>query len=703
VGEPGTLYIGETGWNTYERVNIAKRGGLNAGWPCQEGPSPQPLYQAVTATAAGNTHVLCGAPPSAENPVGPTAPLLWWHHLDGNLSFPLGWTGYATTGGTFHQGSAYPAPYAGSYFVSDYVSGWIRWVQTDPNDNVVSYGNFVSEAGGPVDLELDPPSGDLFYVSIYQGEVRRIRYLLSNEPRAVFVRADSASGSGPYPVPGAGAPWVDLAGSHDLSLENFAGDATSGWQGNGTTLSPHRLSFDGLDDFAALPPGTIAELADPSAATTALWVKTGPDVTTTQYLFEWLAEYSAPYRGMSMAISGGQLGVQLNPWTDVAPVTPNTWYHVAVVKSVGSVRVFLNGQLVHSGSDPNLGGQASEVVLGASTFRGAGVHGEYFHGSIAQMRTWPVALSDGEILADFQNGQPMFFPTGPKVVHLRADSASGNGPYPAPGAASPWKDLIYGHEASLVNFSGDATSGWQGNGTIGSPYRLKFDGLNDFAAIPAGTVAERQSPTAVTVALWVKTGADVTTTQYLLEWVSQFATPWPGMSMAVSGGNFRVLLNSWADVAPVLPNTWYYLTVAKDAAGAVRAYLNESRRYSASGSNLGGQTSQIVLGASTYRGSGNYGEFFTGSIAQVRIWRTAMIDPEVQEAFHENSDLYFEPPGLSAKVVHVRADSATGTGPYPVPGAGTPWKNLVGPAGGGPSPDATLSHCQGDASSRWQG
>ena len=703
LGQPGTLYIGETGWNTYERVNIAKQGGMNMGWPCYEGPSQQPLYQAVTATAAGNTNVLCGAAPSAENPVGVTPPLLWWNHLDGSLSNPLGWTGNATTGGTFHQGSSYPQPYAAAYFVGELSAGWVRWVRTDANDNMTSYGDFLTDADGPVDLEWDPVSGNLFYVAIFTGEVRRIRYLLSNELRSVFVRADSASGSGPFPSPGTTSPWKDLASTHDVSLSNFAGDASSGWQGDGTVLSPYRLSFDGVDDYASIPAGSIPELASPTAVTTALWIRTGPDVTTTQYLFEWLSEYTAPYHGMSMAISGGQLRVCLNPWVDVAPVSPNTWYHVATVKDAGSARVFLNGQLVYSGVDPNLGGQLSEIVLGASTFRGPGTYGEFFHGSIAQMSTWPAALSEGEILAGFQAGQPLFFPSGPKVVHLRADSSAGSGPYPVPGATSPWMDRIYSHDATLAGFSGTSTSGWQGNGTIGSPYRLAFDGVDDHAVIPAGTVPELKSPSTVTVSLWVKTGPDVTTTQYLLEWVSQFASPYPGMTMVISGGNFRVQLSSWTDVAPVLPNTWYYLTVVKDASGgAVRAYVNEFRKFTSSDVNLGPQNSEIVLGASTFRGAGSYGEYFTGSIAQVRIWRSAMLDPEVQEAYHEGSDLYFEPAGISAKIVSVRADSATGTAPYPVPGSGTPWVNLMG-SGSGPSTDATLSHFQGTATSGWQG
>ena len=696
LGEPGTLYIGDTGWNTYESVHLAQHGGLNMGWPCQEGPAPQTIYQGIQATAAGNTNVLCEALPSGENPIPPTPPLVWWHHGNGALSFPSGWSGHSGIGGVFHAGSTYPEPYAGSYFVADFSDGWIRWVKVDSLDHVIGAGDFISAADGPVDIEWDPASGDLYYASYFTHQVRRIRYVLGGEPRSVSFRADSANGAGHYPVPGAGSPWKDLVEGHDLTLRSSDGDATSGWQGNGTVASPYRLGLDGVNDCATIPAESINELQAPAAASVVMWVKTGPDVARAQYLLEWFAAFAMPFPGMTLAISDGNLRVFLNPWVDVASIATNTWYQVAMTKEAGSVRVYVNGEFVYSGADPNLGGQVSEMVLGASTYRGPGVYGDFFGGAIAQFGVWPVALSAGEILASFQSSQSMFFRTDPKVVHVRADSASGTGPYPVPGAASPWRDQIVGYDAALVGFNGDGASGWQGAGTVLSPYRLRFDGVNDHVTIPAAGVPELRSPVAVTAALWIKTGLDVATPQYLLEWLSSYGGAFPGMTMAIRDGMFRVFLNPWVDVAPVAPDTWYYVTVAKDASGT-RAYLNEFKRFSGSSANLGGQVSEIVLGASTFRGPGTYGEFFSGSIAQVRIWQRALLDPEVQEAFHESESLYIAPPPVADRVVGVRADSANGSGPYPIPGSASPWRDLVG------AHDVTLYRFDSNAGSGWEG
>lgn len=697
AANPGTLYIGDTGWNTYEAVHLAQTGGLNMGWPCQEGPLPQNLYGAVTSTAAGNTHVLCGAAPSLENPVGPTPPLVWWHHLNGVLSYPEGWTGYATVGGVFHSGSSYPAPYAGSYFVSDYSNGWIRYVSVDENDQVIGSGDFITGADGPVDTEWDPVSGDLFYVSQFNHEVRRIRYALSTQPRALHVRADSASGAGPPSIPGAAGPWTDLALDRDLAMTGFDGTPASGWQGNGTVPSPYRLNFDGVDDRLTIPAGSIAELQSPTAATIALWVRTGPDVNRAQCLVDWVQQYAPPYEGMSVEVQFGLLRVYLDGgWFNVTTIRPSSWYHVGVVKGPGSVRVFLNGVLVSAGPQSHLGGQVSELVLGAATREGPGVYADFFEGSFAQATVFPTALTDGEILALSQAGSPLYFPPGPKVVVLRADSVSLAGPPAVPGAASPWKDLIATHDADLAGFDGTTSSGWQGTGGSSSPFRLEFDGLNDRVTIPAGSVSDLQSPTGYTAGIWVQTGADVTTSQYLFEWVSQYAPPYQGAALAIQNGALRAALNPWVDIATVQPHTWYHFVIAKDASG-VRVYVDGLRRYLTPANSIGAQNSEVVIGASTFRGPGLYDEHFQGAVGQFTIWKRGLIDPEVQEAYSHDASLYSVGLQVSSRIVHLKADSANGAGPFPIPGVQGPWTDLIS------SHDGGLTGFAGTSESGWQG
>jgi glucose/arabinose dehydrogenase len=175
LGNPGTLYIGDTGWFTYEEADVAESGGMNFGWPCEEGPIGSD-YQAVIATASGNTDVLCSAPLIAENPTAPTGPTIWWHHLDPALSNPVGWTGDTSISGPFYDGTSYPLSYRGMYFVGEWEENWINFAGFDAGNNLVSDGVFLTDADGPVDIRQDPLSGDLYYCAIKASEVRRIRF-----------------------------------------------------------------------------------------------------------------------------------------------------------------------------------------------------------------------------------------------------------------------------------------------------------------------------------------------------------------------------------------------------------------------------------------------------------------------------------------------------------------------------------------------
>jgi hypothetical protein len=137
----------------------------------------------------------------------------------------------------------------------------------------------------------------------------------------------------------------------------------------------------------------------------------------------------------------------------------------------------------------------------------------------------------------------------------------------------------------------------------------------------------------------VKTGADVTTRQYLLEWLRQFSSPYPGMTLDIVDGKFQVWLSPWMDIAPVAPLTWYYFAVSKGP-GKIEVFVNGLKPWEGTSPNLGPQFSEIVVGGSTFRGPGVYGDLFRGSVGQLCIWKRALIDPEVQEAYHQDSTTF---------------------------------------------------------------
>jgi hypothetical protein len=96
------------------------------------------------------------------------------------------------------------------------------------------------------------------------------------------------------------------------------------------------------------------------------------------------------------------------------------------------------------------------------------------------------------------------------VLHLDAAFANqAAGPYPDNSCTGQleWYDLTANaNDGTLTNFSscGDS-SGWNGDGSPGDPYRIVFDGTDDF--IDFGSKTGWGVSTSVSIEAWIKTNA----------------------------------------------------------------------------------------------------------------------------------------------------------------------------------------------------
>lgn len=166
-GRPGTLYIGEVGWNTWEEVNVA-RGGENFGWPCWEGPEPQKLYMRASPAHHGcKTQGAPGEPGDATNPGILTPPLIAYTHPGRKPSrtFPEGlpfFEGISVGGGIFLT-----PPFQGLYVFADLL-GWMYAARVDAQDRLVFPQPLIEivEGGHPgIAFTRHPENGDLVYVA----------------------------------------------------------------------------------------------------------------------------------------------------------------------------------------------------------------------------------------------------------------------------------------------------------------------------------------------------------------------------------------------------------------------------------------------------------------------------------------------------------------------------------------------------------
>jgi glucose/arabinose dehydrogenase len=147
----------DVGWNTWEEVNTIVSGG-NYGWPYFEGPAANSGYAALPQARAFTGTV--------------RAPILARNH---NAALnPDGRGATALIMGGFYSGSTFPAKYNQALFYSDVGLGAIYTSRLNPDGTIASTELFDDDLLYIVDMETGPDN-NLYYVSLYGGEIGRWR------------------------------------------------------------------------------------------------------------------------------------------------------------------------------------------------------------------------------------------------------------------------------------------------------------------------------------------------------------------------------------------------------------------------------------------------------------------------------------------------------------------------------------------------
>jgi glucose/arabinose dehydrogenase len=204
---PGTndVYIADVGggyWEEIDRVNADADPVKNFGWPCYEGGTHADgsVYAKKLASWDALNLDIC------ENLYadGTSAAPYWAYEHDVALTD----TDNCDPGGNsisaieFYPsaGGGYPTSFGGALFFADYSRECI-WVMKkganglpDPN-NLEMFANLGIY---PVDMKVGP-NGDLFFVDIAFGAIRRITYT-GNDNRAPTARAEASPSYGPAPL-----------------------------------------------------------------------------------------------------------------------------------------------------------------------------------------------------------------------------------------------------------------------------------------------------------------------------------------------------------------------------------------------------------------------------------------------------------------------------------------------------------------------
>jgi len=307
AANPGVIYLGDVGWNTWEDLNVCTAGGQNFGWPIFEGLTVQPNYQSLLVPNKDAPNPLFGTTPPGQppcvnsffafrdlirqetlepnptfpNPCNPAVtipanihtflhrrPAIDWHHgsgpsrtgifngndaaeiaLDDPLSPVTGpsFGGNASTGGVWYTGNSFPAQYQNLYFQGDYGARWIRAFRFDAQNHPTEVIDFAPEGEAAVVCFAADPAGSGIYFIDYNEQsgiaVRRIVYT-NNEPPAAAAAADPTYGPAPLSVQFSSAGSTDPEG-HPLTYDWDFGDG-----GPHSALANPSHQFVLLDDIS---------------------------------------------------------------------------------------------------------------------------------------------------------------------------------------------------------------------------------------------------------------------------------------------------------------------------------------------------------------------------------------------------------------------------------------------------------------------
>jgi PKD repeat protein/glucose/arabinose dehydrogenase len=281
AANPGTLFIGDVGWNGWEDLHVCTEPGQNFGWPLFEGMDAHAGYMAANTPNRDAPNPLFGTGGCTQqfflfkdllkqetpfhlnahpNPCNssvqiPNAipkhfhsrPVVDWFHgnrsrvgafsggtaITHDLDHPSSpvpgprFGGYCAIGGPWMAGQNMPPGYQNSTFHGDYAGGWIRRFMFDANDKPVSVHDFASGLGAIVWIGAGP-DGCVWYIRYNTNEVRRICYTLAVDlPPVAVALQDVQYGPGPLTVQFTGSGSSDPDGGALTYHWNFGDGATS--------------------------------------------------------------------------------------------------------------------------------------------------------------------------------------------------------------------------------------------------------------------------------------------------------------------------------------------------------------------------------------------------------------------------------------------------------------------------------------------
>ncbi|HTK46071.1 MAG TPA: PQQ-dependent sugar dehydrogenase [Patescibacteria group bacterium] len=312
---PGTneLWVGDVGWSTWEEINRIPNAtdnvAENFGWPCYEHNEQPPSYRDADLTICEDLYASAGAETDAYYSYNHGAKVVATDTCPtANGSSITGLAFYPESGGTF------PAAFNGALFFADYSRNCIWYMPKGSNGqpDVAARQPFVQAAAAPVDVVIGP-NGDLFYVDLVGGTIRRVSWISGNQPPTADINATPTSGSAPLHVNFSGTGSSDPEGlaltyAWDLDGDGQYDDAT-GATTSRTYSTPGNVTV-----------GLRVTDIDGASDTTTQLISAGndppvPSISTPTVSMHWKVNDVIPFSGSASDPQDGALPASALSWT----------------------------------------------------------------------------------------------------------------------------------------------------------------------------------------------------------------------------------------------------------------------------------------------------------------------------------------------------------------------------------------------------
>jgi Concanavalin A-like lectin/glucanases superfamily len=367
------------------------------------------------------------------------------------------------------------------------------------------------------------------------------------------------------------------------------------------------LSFDGVDDGVNM--GDVLDLGS-SDRSISLWFKTSDTTSVSRCILSKGYSTTGNQHSIYLVSSGELYALMDISGTDRVvrsniTVNDGQWHHIALtIERDDFMKMYLDGELTSStdiSMDSAVDAQNSYNFYIGRTFKN---DGQPFPGSIDEVKIFTGVLSAQEVLDDYAC-----------TFNSLLDERQGT---------SIKDDSIYSHAGTL---SGGAV--WE-NGKFGSA--LTFDGIDDNIAY--GDVLDLGTEDR-TVAMWFKTTA---TGIYKVLISKGYSSTSNAHSIFLYNGTLCALMdisgtdriaNSGSKV--VDDGNWHHVILTIDRDDAMKMYVDGEVTGTVDISADSAIDSQSTYGF--YIGRSHKGQYFPGSIDEVKIYKQALSATQVDDLY----------------------------------------------------------------------